>query len=723
VTDALGSRILLPASILERLALFLLATVSAASAAAALHVSDALTWSVGVAGAISVAARLERPPRPLALLVRALVYATLLGTAVSGVTLVVNPSLSDQSAAAVARGLALANAAAAIACLLGATGAPPGASTIPACLGLLVVAAFGKRDALDLREPVPCAFAFAVLWIAASREGPRLAAPPGVRPPLLARAAPWARLSASVALAAGVALAIVWALPRVQERIDQGLYELGGRRADRYSGFSRESRLGDYGSLKLSDRVVLRVDAPRPQYLRGRVFTAFDGRTWSAREGPRRALPLLAPEAAIDPALRAGVSEVAGTDFVLPERERLLAAGASPGAVVTRILQSAFVSGALVAPPGKLLVRAPVESVRADASGVLEVPLEVEVEAYATVNVPGLLDPEPPPAALLAECAALPERGVDPRFLELASELAAAPDVAERIARTVALVSTRCRYSLEPGEFTTTDPLAEFFFEKRKGYCQYFASAAALLLRAQGIACRYVTGFAVSADNRLGGHYVVREHDAHAWLEAYVEGRGWVEVDATPADEFLSLHRRVSRGPLEAAWEWLSARWAALRAFVRRADARAILAAALGGALAFVRFLATDPAGVALVLVVAAPWLLRRRPWRRLLARGAVPARPGPEDPQVPPEVARLLARVDRALAERGRPRPPSRAPREHLESVPAEALPAPLRDAARRAVDAYYLARYAGTPPPPGEVEDLARALEGQISAEARRG
>src|SRR5437867_5073025 len=72
------------------------------------------------------------------------------------------------------------------------------------------------------------------------------------------------------------------------------------------------------------------------------------------------------------------------------------------------------------------------------------------------------------------------------------------------------------RYTLDVGRFKGQDPLAEFLFEKRAGYCEYFASAAGDLLRLQGVRSRYVKGGAVRRERRVAGHYVARESDAHA---------------------------------------------------------------------------------------------------------------------------------------------------------------------------------------------------------------
>ena len=90
-------------------------------------------------------------------------------------------------------------------------------------------------------------------------------------------------------------------------------------------------------------------------------------------------------------------------------------------------------------------------------------------------------------------------------------------------------------YSLDGGTRASGhDPLANFLFVTRRGYCEYFASAMAVLLRTQGIPARVATGFQSGYYNDVSGSWVLRASDAHAWVEAWIEGRGWVTFDPTP---------------------------------------------------------------------------------------------------------------------------------------------------------------------------------------------
>jgi hypothetical protein len=311
----------------------------------------------------------------------------------------------------------------------------------------------------------------------------------------------------------------------------------------------------------------------------------------------------------------------------------------------------------------------------------------------------------------------LPAR-LDPRVRVLAGTLAtdAASDRA-RLGNTVAWLQDHFTYSLDVGEFETADPLAEFLFEKKKGYCEYFASAAAVLLRLQGIPARYVKGFSVGPHNLVEGrlgvsdHYLVRDSDAHAWVEAYVRGEGWVEADPTPPDGFAVLHER-NPGWLDSLVEALRVHAAELWARLMHEGFAGLLGALSAAAAAFVGVLWRHPwaTGIAVaLLLLALGWRrlwdlvarLRSRRHARLERRAALRG-----------ELGALLASVEGHWARRGRARPPARGLLEHLDSLPSEVLSPAEREASAAVVAACYRSAYGGEVPGVGEIERLRRGV-----------
>jgi transglutaminase-like putative cysteine protease len=108
--------------------------------------------------------------------------------------------------------------------------------------------------------------------------------------------------------------------------------------------------------------------------------------------------------------------------------------------------------------------------------------------------------------------------------------------------------------------------LEQFLFEKKQGHCEFFASSFALLLRAAGVPCRLVGGFLGGEYNQLGGYYLVTDDKAHVWVEAYIEGSGWVRIDpsafaanagdvfAPPGTRSLKLRISMAVDSFNHAW-------------------------------------------------------------------------------------------------------------------------------------------------------------------------
>ncbi len=88
-------------------------------------------------------------------------------------------------------------------------------------------------------------------------------------------------------------------------------------------------------------------------------------------------------------------------------------------------------------------------------------------------------------------------------------------------------------YTLRPGKMDVEDPFEDFFFNKRRGFCEYYAGAFALLMRAAGVPTRLVVGYQGGEYNEVGKYLMVRQAEAHAWCEVWLEGEGWQRVDPT----------------------------------------------------------------------------------------------------------------------------------------------------------------------------------------------
>jgi transglutaminase-like putative cysteine protease len=141
------------------------------------------------------------------------------------------------------------------------------------------------------------------------------------------------------------------------------------------------------------------------------------------------------------------------------------------------------------------------------------------------------------PGSLRRKDLALPDDGTNARSVQFGRELAARFQgdpgrIVDELLR---------RFREEPFEYTMRPPLLadnavdEFLFDTRSGFCEHYASAFTVVMRAAGVPARVVTGYLGGEYNPFGGYLIVRQSDAHAWSEVWIDGSGWVRVDPTAA--------------------------------------------------------------------------------------------------------------------------------------------------------------------------------------------
>jgi len=153
--------------------------------------------------------------------------------------------------------------------------------------------------------------------------------------------------------------------------------------------------------------------------------------------------------------------------------------------------------------------------------------------------------------------------GVTPRIAALAARVARRGSAAERAGRIERHLISGYSYTLDLGGRSPEDnPIESFLFRYKSGQCEYFASAMVLMLRAEGIPARLATGFLGGEYNPFEGYLILRDSNAHAWVEAYLDDRqGWQVFDPTPpagrpvesaAGFWLLAHQ---------AWDFVQFRW------------------------------------------------------------------------------------------------------------------------------------------------------------------
>lgn len=288
------------------------------------------------------------------------------------------------------------------------------------------------------------------------------------------------------------------------------------------------------------------------------------------------------------------------------------------------------------------------------------------------------------------------------RLRALAEEITAgAADDYARCRAIESWLSNRCEYTLDMDWETNADPVAEFLFVRRKGYCVYFASAMAVLLRSlpRPIPCQMVLGYAGGGWDATTQEHVFRRRDAHAWVEAWFPGGLIVPFDPTST-------QRAANPPVEDTGpSWLAGVKLTLERVLllynsqRREEV-------LAGMARLARWTLMTWQGWTLTALAVAALLWRRRARRRTRHAGATRPRSSaqPAEPAIP-----YYRRCLRLLASRGLPRRPGQTP-EELARVARLPGVADLTE--------FYLdERWAGRPASPSDIERAMAQLEGRTA------
>ena len=235
-------------------------------------------------------------------------------------------------------------------------------------------------------------------------------------------------------------------------------------------------------------------------------------------------------------------------------------------------------------------------------------------------------------------------------------------------------------YSLQLGQVPPgTDPVDWFLFDAKIGYCEQFATAETLMLRSLHIPARLATGYSTGDYDPVLNQSIVREHDAHAWVEVWFPDHGWVPVDPSPGFSALPAAQFPNR-------------WAA--AGLARLIPHLSIGAPIA-ALGSLGVLAVIPPAVAIALVVVVLWAwFRTRRWR-----------PGARAVSGETELLRLYDRIQKRL---GRRRAPPETPLEYRHAARA----GPIEPLLEEMTEAVNEGVYAGRWPEPGRVRDLAERL-----------
>lgn len=309
------------------------------------------------------------------------------------------------------------------------------------------------------------------------------------------------------------------------------------------AGFSDEVSLDSIGLIRESREVAMRLldesgvsDPNQEMRFKAATYEVYQGRTWS------RSLER--------PEIRREGGQ--GVRFVLARGEKPVR--------WARIWLQPLRSPSVPLPVETVVVEPRSPTLKIDRGGAVFFaisPLEVSEYRVGLADGPVLTGavPEGP------EDGALDLAGISPRIAELAREAMGPGTPTERAGRLEGYLMDNYGYTLDFVGRSADNPIEDFLFRYKSGQCEYFASSMVLMLRSQGIPARLVTGFLGGEYNPFEGYYIVRDSNAHAWVEAYLPGEGWRIFDPTPPAGRPAASGEGMFGLARQAWDFVVFRW------------------------------------------------------------------------------------------------------------------------------------------------------------------
>ena len=282
------------------------------------------------------------------------------------------------------------------------------------------------------------------------------------------------------------------------------------------TGFSDRLSLGDVSEIKQNTAVAMRIKMQDPEpfkdqelYWRGISLDRFDGKKWDRSDYHLTRVRRLGNTYFMEQGLHSNKTSLVRQEIILEPTGS----------------QSLFALGRPIKISGRL------RDLYLDALGNIRSSFSFPFQISYVVD--SNLDSSEDEILSMDNFLQLPK--LDSRIVALTRRVTAG--IGEPLLKARALegyLRKSYRYSLKGFSTKVSDPLGNFLFDVRQGDCEYFSSALTVMLRVLNIPSRVVNGYLGGEWNPYGEYFVVRQSNAHSWVEAYIEGRGWLTLDPTP---------------------------------------------------------------------------------------------------------------------------------------------------------------------------------------------
>lgn len=278
------------------------------------------------------------------------------------------------------------------------------------------------------------------------------------------------------------------------------------------TGYQESRTLG--GPIRQSERLVMKVKAPQQLYLRGNIRSLYSKNSWFSEDKeytgyrPQSLLPIEAVQGR-EIYLEITYGNLSTNTLFTPYQPVEVLLGNGGGMRVNKEFQ--VITDKAMYKNDKYIIKALLPDEIPGEIGTTAINVE---EKY--LQLPLELSPN------IKEMADAITRGIDTPYL-----------------KAIAIrdhLRSNYTYATDVPIVPFHKEFVEYFlFEEKQGYCTYFATALAIMLRTQNIPARYIEGYVLPSKINSEGLYEVRQKNAHAWVEAYFPEMGWITIEATPA--------------------------------------------------------------------------------------------------------------------------------------------------------------------------------------------
>ena len=302
-------------------------------------------------------------------------------------------------------------------------------------------------------------------------------------------------------------------------RVSSGLWAKGHLKKIKSVGFSEKVNLGSFGKLKLDPTVIMRIELdpmiPGPYYWRGMTFDYYDGKSWNSTIIiTRRSVKKIEAEFVVRPSLARTITqrvmlEPIDSDVIFG-LDRVVSIKGNFSRLEKNPATSLFVPGKGSKRFQYVVVSDNTEAIQSEST------VSRHGERYRDI-----------PDSLRDKLKALTETILRSARIRQLSDLRKA-----EIIETYLKKNYRYSLNVKPPD-DNSDPILYFLFTSKTGFCEHYATAMVMMFRTLGIPARIVTGFYGGELNEYGNYIIVRQSNAHSWVEAVIDGK-WKRFDPTP---------------------------------------------------------------------------------------------------------------------------------------------------------------------------------------------